>query len=82
MTPSSQIRKEVMAEVIDTYRAAKAQGVDAWKAVETAYPGIPSNVVAEAMMAVENEVSEAWWQTVGRTIEGEIIRNALGKASA
>ena len=80
MTAVSQIRKEVMAEIADTYRAARTRGADGWKAVEIAYPGIPSDVVAEAMMAVEDEVSEAWWQKVERTIEGSIIRNALAGA--
>lgn len=80
--PNDKIRKEVMAEIIDTYRAAKARGADEWKAVEAAFPGIPTDVTAEAMMAVEDEASEAWWQTVERTIDGEVIRNALAKAGS
>ena len=75
-------RKEAMAEIIDTYRTAHARGGDGWRAVETAYPGIPTDVVAAAMVEAESEATEAWWQKVERQIDGEIIRNALAKAGS
>ena len=74
---SSQTRHEVMAEIIKTGRAARNRGADPWKAIEAAYPGIPSDVVADAWVQIEGDATEAWWQTVERTIDGEIIRNAL-----
>ena len=82
MAPQSQTRTEVMAEVIKTGRSARQRGGDPWKAIETAYPGIPADVVAEAWLQVEDEATEAWWSTVERTIDGEIIRNALARNSA
>ena len=75
----STVRTEVKAEIIAVCREAKAKGDDGWKAVEARFPGIPPDVVAEAWLAVEDEATEAWWQTVERTIDGEIIRNALAK---
>ena len=78
----SQIRKEVMAEIVVVYRAARDRGDDGWKAVEAAIPGIPSDVVAEAWLQVEDEATETWWSGVERTIDGEIIRNALAKVPA
>ena len=77
MIARDQIRKEVMAEIISLMAAATERGEDGWKVVEQSFPGIPSDVVAEAWVHVTNAETEAWWQSVERTIDGEVIRNAL-----
>jgi hypothetical protein len=76
----SQTRKEVMAEIISTMKAAKDRGQDEWSAAKRAFPGIPTFVLAEALAEFDASEAEAWWETVERTIDGEIIRNALAKA--
>lgn len=70
-------REQVMAHIVGIYRDAQSQGGDGWKAVEAACPGIPAEVVAEAMVIVEGENVEAWWQPVEKTIDGEVISRAL-----
>ena len=76
----ARLRKEVMAEIIAVMVAAKANNLDEWKVVAATFPGVPGSVIAEAWWEIENLETEAWWDTMDRTIEGEIIRNAL-KAS-
>lgn len=80
MQTQSNTRQQVMAEIIIVGRKAKSQGLDPWKAIEAAFPGIPTDVTAEAWLDVEEEATEAWLQSVEKTIDAEVIRNALAKA--
>ena len=75
----SDTQKQVMAEIVATMQAANAEGKDGWKAVESAFPGIPVSVIAEASLALDYQEEVTWWEGVERTIDGELIRNALGK---
>jgi hypothetical protein len=74
------IRLEVKAQIADTFRAAEAQGNSGWAAVESAFPGIPAEVVAEAWLIVSDEDTAAWWSSVERTIDGELVRTAVAAA--
>lgn len=71
------IREQVMAKLVETYQQAVAQGLDGWRAIEAAFPGTPVEVVAEAMLAAEDEVTAAWWASVERTIDAQIIGKAI-----
>lgn len=73
----SKVREEVMAELTAFIFAANARGEDGYKAAERAFPGVPDTVLILAMLDADEQKTEAWWQTVERTIDGEIIRNAL-----
>ncbi len=73
----SDVRKQVMAEIVNFMRDARARGDDAYKAAERNFPGIPSEVVVDAWLTLNDEETEAWWQSVEKTIEVEIIKNAL-----
>ena len=77
MSDRNQIRNEVMVEIISVMATATDHGEDGWRAVEAAFPSVPPDVVAEAWVEVTSRQTENWWQTVERTINGEIIRNAL-----
>ncbi|MBS7696291.1 MULTISPECIES: hypothetical protein [unclassified Chelatococcus] len=78
----SNIRQEVMATLINFMREARAQGLDDWKAAEQRFPGTPAEVIAEAWGAVNDEEVSRWWASVERTIEGEVVRNAIVKAGS
>lgn len=61
----------------DVMRDGDYRGVDPWRAAETAFPGTPTDVIAAAWVDYEDRKTEAWWQQVEKTIDGEIIRRAL-----
>jgi hypothetical protein len=71
------IRTEVIEHLVDIMREAESRGRDSIDAAHEAYPGIPDAVVWEAWALLERRKEEAWWQTVERTIEGEVIHRAL-----
>lgn len=76
------VRTETKAAVLNSLanigKGAKREGKDAWAAIAKAVPGTPSVVIAEAYLAVENEEEAAWWDQVEKTIDGEVVRAALG----
>jgi hypothetical protein len=77
MNIAPSIREQVIAALVETYAQAKAQGLDGWRAVQTAFPGKPPEVIAEAMLAAEDEATAAWWASVERTIDAQIIGKAI-----
>ncbi len=76
------VRTETKAAVLATLssigRGARKQGHDAWAAIQEAVPGIPSEVVAEVVLSIEDEMTASWWEQVEKTIDGEVVRSALG----
>lgn len=74
----SETKAAVLSAMADIGRQAKAKGKDAWSAIAAAVPAAPADVIAEAYLAVEDEATAAWWDQVERTIDGEVVRNALG----
>ncbi|NJL06978.1 MAG: hypothetical protein HC900_00970 [Methylacidiphilales bacterium] len=77
MTSSNIIRKEVMAAIINVIAEAESQGKDGVTAARAAFPGTPEGVLWEAWAEHDTAKIEQWWKAVERTIDGEIIRNAL-----
>ena len=77
MSINPEVRQQVMAALVETYVQAKAQGLDGWRAVQTAFPGTPPEVIAEAMLAAEDEATAAWWAALERTIDAEVIGKAV-----
>lgn len=75
----SNIRKEVMAEIIRVMADAQARGINDFEACRAAFPGVPDMVLGEASAELGMAEEERWWQTIERTIDGEVIRNALGR---
>ncbi|MBX3543758.1 hypothetical protein [Chelatococcus sp.] len=75
----NDIRKQVIAEIIQVMEQAHERGEDVWKAAEAAFPGTPIGVITEAWVEFDHAEQERWWQSLEKTIEGEIIKNAIAK---
>ena len=77
---NASIRKQVLAAIVACMSDAMSQGRDPWLAAKAEFPGTPSGVLGEAYCEAANAQDEAWWQTIERTIDGEVIRNAIASA--
>ncbi|MEF2551331.1 hypothetical protein VQ042_08125 [Aurantimonas sp. A2-1-M11] len=73
---SDQTRKEILDELAKIAAEAMARGEDGWKAL--VLMGVPVSVATEAWLIADEAKTESWWQKVERTIDGEIIRKAIG----
>ena len=73
----NDVRAQVQEQIIDVIRGAEDQGLDGIRAAQRAFPDTPEMVIILASAELESRRTEAWWQQVERTIDGEIIRNAL-----
>ncbi|MGH1592383.1 hypothetical protein ACRBEV_33230 (plasmid) [Methylobacterium phyllosphaerae] len=83
MPTESNTRRQVRAEIIRTLAEAQAAGLgDGVAAARQAFPGIPEAILWECWSELDQEHQEAWWQRVERTIDGEVIRNAVATAQA
>lgn len=72
-----QLKLEVTAAVIEHMRRSGLKGEDREIDAYKAFPGIPGDVVINASMALGNEETEAFWDQLEKTIDGEILRKAL-----
>ena len=64
--------------IIRTIAEAQARGDgDGVAAAKRAFPGVPDPVLWECLAELDSQQTEAWWHAVERTIDGEVIRNAL-----
>ena len=77
--PSSQLRREVMAQIIGFMERAKEAGHDPFAAARQSFPDVPISIVSEAWAEFDDQETERWWESLERTIDGEIIKNALTK---
>lgn len=83
MFRESDTRRQVKAEIIQEMAAAHAAGEsDVVEAARRAFPGIPDMVLWGCWSEFEDQQTEAWWQRVERTIDGEVIRNAVATVGA
>lgn len=74
-------RAQVKAEIIRTIAEAQAAGLgDGVDAARRAFPGVPEMILWECWTDLDLQEQEAWWQRVERTIDGEVIRNAVAVA--
>jgi hypothetical protein len=74
----SPIQGRVFAELVRVCREATAQGRDGLQAIYAAFPGVPGLVAGEAWAEAQEEDAEAWWNTVEKTIDAEVIPKAIG----
>ena len=82
MTRREQLKKEVLAAVCLHLRTAKAEGKDHWREVEEAFPDLPQSFRIEACLEIDDEADEAWWDQLEKTIDGEVLRKAIGGPEA
>jgi hypothetical protein len=77
MSATSNIREQVMDEIMTTIRTAEDAGQDGCAEARRVYPAVPAGIISEAYARVDLARDEAWWVGVERTIEGEIIQRAI-----
>jgi hypothetical protein len=75
---NNTIREQVMAQIIAAMVEAEENGRDAINAARATFPGTPDGVLYEARAEMDLQQEEAWWQSIEKTIDGEVIRRALG----
>lgn len=73
----SDIRRQIEAQIISVMEEAEKQGRDALAAAAQAFPGTPEMVLILAAAELDCRRVEAWWQSMEKTIDGEIVRRAL-----
>jgi hypothetical protein len=78
----TDIREQVKAAIITTMVEAEKAGRCPLAAAEAAYPGTPGMVLGSCYAEMQMDQEDAWWATVERTINGELIRNAVAAARA
>ncbi|TXN72957.1 hypothetical protein [Methylobacterium sp. WL6] len=79
---SADTRTQVLAAIVTCMADAMAQGRDGFAAAAAEFPGTPGGVLGEAYAVACDAQEEAWWRTIERTIDGEVIREAVGRAGA
>jgi hypothetical protein len=77
---SAIIRQQVFAAIIACMSKAMSEGRDPQKAAEHEFPGVPGGILGEAYGEALAAEDEAWWRTLERTIDGELIRSAITAA--
>lgn len=85
LTNRVELERQVLAAVIVFLKErSAATGKDHWQLMgqelQAAFPGIPQSVQIEACLAIDDEQTEAWWDGLAKTIEGEIVKNVLATA--
>ncbi|MCJ2103163.1 hypothetical protein [Methylobacterium sp. E-046] len=78
----TDIRSQVKAAILVTMAEAETAGLCPVTAARAAYPGTPGMVLGECLADLQASQEEAWWQRVERTIDVELIRNAVAIAQA
>lgn len=73
----SDIRQQVKAQIIKVIAEAEDQGKDGAKAAIEAFPEVPTPVIYECWADWDHDRTEAWWDSIEKTIDAEIVRNAL-----
>lgn len=77
MAPRKEIRDQVIAQVIEVIKQARDSGEDERSVVFRTFPGLPDQVYWDAFCDLDAADVNAWWETVEKTIDGEIIKNAI-----
>ena len=72
-----QLEKEVEAAVIEVMLKARAEGRNEEAAVKQAFPGVPGTVIVGAEMELMHREENAWWETLERTIDVEVLHRAI-----
>ncbi|WP_162596161.1 hypothetical protein [Methylobacterium sp. 17Sr1-1] len=71
------LRKQVKSEIVAFMAEAEKNGKDPINAAKAAFPAVPEGIRYQCLMEVGNVEEEAWWGHMERTIDEEVVRNAL-----
>ncbi|MGU3326104.1 hypothetical protein ACLBXB_04125 [Methylobacterium mesophilicum] len=74
------VRDQVKAAIISTMAEAERDRRCPLAAAEAAFPGVPMVVLGACYGEMLADEEDAWWQQIERTIDGEVIRNAVAIA--
>ncbi len=76
----SAMRRQVMSEIIAFMTEAEKNGKDPFNAAKSVFPAVPDGILGQCLMQAGDAEEEAWWGHMERTIDEEVVRNALQKA--
>lgn len=82
MSARAEIRAAVIGQLVAVMKDAEAQGCNAMLSAQETYPDVPYLVVLEAWLQVDADKTDAWWRSIEKTIDGEIVRRALTDGGA
>ena len=71
------VRDEVIGQIAEMIRLAEDRGLKGIPAARAAFPGTPEGVLIQAAIEADARREEEWWQSIEKTIDGEIIKAAL-----
>lgn len=77
---SKEIREQVLDQIAAVVFNGDRQGLDSYAMAVKTFPGTPGSVIAEAAAIAWGREEEEWWATVEKTIDGEVIKNAIALA--
>lgn len=80
MNRREQLERELLATMCRHLKEVKARSsIDLYDELEKAFPSVPDLVRWEAIAQFEFKEIDCWWETLEKTIDGEILRRAIGK---
>ena len=82
MVPRKEIKEQVLAQVIEVIKQARANGEPEMEVIKRTFPGMPEDIYWQAFCALDSAEVDAWWESVEKTIDGEIIKNAISGPKA
>ncbi|MET3899695.1 hypothetical protein ABIB57_003657 [Devosia sp. UYZn731] len=72
-----ELRKQVVLTIVEACRAGIQQGKSYTDVLIDDYRDVPAEVIFEVEDIMGREQDEAWWASVERTIDAEIINGAI-----
>lgn len=76
----SPMRDQIMAALIAEAIEIGKDGGDAQSELKRRYPDMPPSIIAGVWWEAQEAIDERWWQSVERTIDAEVIKNAISTA--
>lgn len=77
MAPRPETKEKVFAALIAAMERGVERGEYPMAAAEAEYPDVPHGVIVEAWCKFDDDMQDRWWDSIEKTIEGEIVRRAL-----
>lgn len=75
----AELKREVRATMIEWILDYRAKGgLNELRAWESAHPGTPQSVYWDASLELDEQDENKWWETLERTIDGEVLKRAIG----
>ena len=72
-----ETKAAVLTELAEQARIAKKRGQNAYSLLRVQNPDVPESIIAEAWTQMESDEEEAWWDSIEKTIDGELVKRAI-----